>query len=57
MDKSLSRLFDDSKLINKIKAKLPLMFHIAEIESSRAGKIGIEVGINKRKDYYCPINI
>jgi len=40
----LSRIFSDEKIISKIKIKLPKMFAIAELESSRAGKIGMEVG-------------
>ena len=37
-------LFRDKTLIEKIQKKLPELFQIAEIESSRAGKIGMEVG-------------
>ena len=37
-------LFSDDKLVDKIKQKLPQLFHLAELESSRAGKIGMEVG-------------
>lgn len=45
--KILSRLievFEDNKLENKIKERLPYLFQLAELESSRAGKIGMEVG-------------
>ena len=34
----------DKQLILKIQGKLPHLFHIAELESSRAGKVGMEVG-------------
>lgn len=44
MLKVLEELFSDKKTIKKIQTKLPELFHIAEIESSRAGKIGMEVG-------------
>lgn len=37
-------LFEDEKLIEKIKRRLPYLFQLAELESSRAGKIGMEVG-------------
>lgn len=40
----LLRIFTDKAIINKIQAKLPKFFAIAELESSRAGKIGMEVG-------------
>lgn len=37
-------IFTDSKLVNRIKHKLPKLFGMAAVESSRAGKIGMEVG-------------
>lgn len=42
--KSFLELFEDEKFVEKIKIILPQLFQIAEIESSRAGKIGMEVG-------------
>jgi hypothetical protein len=36
-------------LIEKIKKKLPYLFQLAELESSRAGKIGMEVGSLREK--------
>ncbi len=44
METPLAILFKDTNIINKIKTKLPKLFDIAELESSRAGKIGMEVG-------------
>ncbi len=44
IESPLLRIFTDKKIIQKIKTKLPKMFAIAELESSRAGKIGMEVG-------------
>ena len=44
METPLARLFKETNIINRIKAKLPKLFDIAELESSRAGKIGMEVG-------------
>ena len=44
MSSRLTELFDDERLIKKIKNRLPYLFHLAELECSRAGKIGMEVG-------------
>jgi hypothetical protein len=48
-DDAIYEIFNDEKLISKIKATLPKLFQIAEIESSRAGKIGMEVGTAREK--------
>jgi hypothetical protein len=45
----LSELFVDKSTVSKIQNKLPKLFRIAEIESSRAGKIGMEVGSLREK--------
>ncbi|MBI4299224.1 MAG: ThaI family type II restriction endonuclease [Chloroflexi bacterium] len=37
-------MFADDKLADKVKTRLPYLFQLAELESSRAGKIGMEVG-------------
>ncbi|KKQ23548.1 MAG: hypothetical protein US35_C0003G0006 [Parcubacteria group bacterium GW2011_GWA2_37_10] len=39
----LVEIFNDSELIDKIKTRLPYLFQIAEMESSRAGKVGMEL--------------
>jgi len=44
MSSRLLELFEDDIFVGKIKAKLPYLFSLAELESSRAGKTGIEVG-------------
>jgi hypothetical protein len=44
MSSRLIEIFEDEKLINRIKTHLPYLFQLAELESSRAGKIGMEVG-------------
>jgi len=44
MASRLIEIFEDQKLTEKIKKRLPYLFQLAEIESSRAGKIGMEVG-------------
>jgi len=41
---SIIDLFKDETLIERIKDKLPKLFQIADLESQRAGKIGMEVG-------------
>jgi len=33
-------IFEDEKLMEKVKRRLPYLFHLAELESSRAGRIG-----------------
>ncbi|MGH8014901.1 MAG: ThaI family type II restriction endonuclease [Candidatus Zixiibacteriota bacterium] len=42
-------IFGDPALIKKVVSKLPFLFQIAELESSRAGKIGMEVGSLREK--------
>ncbi|MBF0241838.1 MAG: ThaI family type II restriction endonuclease [Desulfamplus sp.] len=45
----INQLFDDKNMVVKIQAKLPKLFELAELESSRAGKIGMEVGSVREK--------
>ncbi len=40
----LIELFKDEALVARIKKRLPYLFRLAELESSRAGRIGMEVG-------------
>lgn len=44
MSSRLAEIFEDEMLVKKIKMQLPYLFQLAEIESSRAGKIGMQVG-------------
>lgn len=44
MSGRLIEIFEDEKLVEKIKRRLPHLFQLAELESSRAGKTGMEVG-------------
>jgi len=37
-------LFEDKKVVEKVQRRLPYLFQLAELESSRAGKTGMEVG-------------
>ena len=49
MSTRLGEIFEDRKLVEKIKKRLPYLFQLAELESSRAGKIGMEVGSLREK--------
>jgi hypothetical protein len=40
----ITNLFTDPEIVAKIQARLPELFYLAELESSRAGKVGMEVG-------------
>lgn len=42
-------IFEDKILVNKIQSRLPYLFQLAELESSRAGKTGMEVGSVREK--------
>ncbi len=44
MSSSLIEIFGDKKLTDKVQRRLPYLFQLAELESSRAGKTGMEVG-------------
>jgi hypothetical protein len=45
----LGEIFEDDRLVQKIKKRLPYLFQLAELESSRARKIGMEVGSLREK--------
>ncbi len=49
MDSKFINMFDDKELIEKIEKRLPILFHMAEIENSRAGRIGMEVGTTRER--------
>ena len=44
MTNHLAEIFEDKALIDRIKRRLPYLYQLAELESSRAGKIGMQVG-------------
>ena len=44
MSSVYSKLFDDNLIVKRVKNKLPHLFQLAELESSRNGKIGMEIG-------------
>jgi hypothetical protein len=45
----LVEIFEDEELVGKIRRRLPYLFQLAELESSRAGKTGMEVGSVREK--------
>ncbi len=49
MPSRLIEIFEDRELIKKIQTRLPHLFQLAELESSRAGRIGMEVGSVREK--------
>jgi hypothetical protein len=49
MSSRLAEIFEDRILQERIRNKLPYLFNLAELESSRAGKVGMEVGSLREK--------
>ncbi len=49
MPNPLDKLFNDEDIIGKLKKWMPYFFQMAELECSRAGKIGMEVGSVREK--------
>ncbi len=49
MASRLEEIFDDAQTVEKIERKLPYLFQLAEMESSRAGKVGMEAGSLREK--------
>jgi hypothetical protein len=49
MNRKIREIFSDEKLVARVQNKLPKLFHLAELESSRDGKIGMEVGSLREK--------
>jgi hypothetical protein len=45
----LIEIFEDKKLVERIKLRLPYLFQLAELEASRAGRVGMEVGSLREK--------
>jgi hypothetical protein len=48
-DNQIKNIFEDESLNQRIKKKLPQLFQLAELESSRAGRVGMEVGSVREK--------
>ena len=57
MSQEIKELFSDKELVERIQSRLPKLFHIAELESSRAGKVGMEVGSIREKIIVALLNI
>ena len=53
MEIYINKIFNDDAIIKRIQTKLPQLFQMANIESSRAGKVGMEVG----SPLYPPLSI
>ena len=49
MSRYLVEIFEDEELVGKIKRRLPYLLQLAELESSRGGKTGMEVGSLREK--------
>ena len=49
MANEILELFSDNVLVQKVQTKLSKLFQFAELESSRAGKVGMEVGSVREK--------
>jgi len=49
MTNKILELFSDKVLVQKVQTKLSKLFQLAELESSRAGKVGMEVGSVREK--------
>ncbi|PKN73678.1 MAG: type II restriction endonuclease subunit R [Candidatus Cloacimonetes bacterium HGW-Cloacimonetes-3] len=49
MDKSVKDLFTDPEITAKIQTKFPILFHMAEEETKRDGRIGMEVGTMRER--------
>ena len=42
-------IFDNEEYVQKIKTKLPTLFLLAEVENSRNGKLGMEIGSTRER--------
>lgn len=49
MDKNINSLFTDKETVAKIKRKLPFLFQLAELDNSRDGKLGMEIGSTRER--------
>ncbi len=46
---SLIDIFNDERLVEKIKDRLPYLFQLTELEASRAGRVGMEIGLLRER--------
>jgi hypothetical protein len=49
MSKKIHELFSKEEIIKKIKEKLPYLFQLAELDNSRDGKLGMEIGSTRER--------
>lgn len=49
MPQTIEAMFKNKQNKKKIQQKTPILFHLAEEESKRAGKIGMEVGVLRER--------
>jgi hypothetical protein len=49
MKTTIDALFTDQTTVRKVQEKLPKLFQIAELETMRGGKVGMEVGSLREK--------
>lgn len=49
MNNKINEIFEKKEIIQKIKNKLPYLFQLAEIDISRDGKLGMEVGLVRER--------
>ncbi len=49
MSNYLKQLFSDIDIIERVKDRMPKLFQLAEMDSSRAGKLGMEVGSTRER--------
>ncbi len=48
-EQEIKQIFSDENIINKIKSKLPKLFQMAELDNSRDGKLGMEIGSTRER--------
>lgn len=49
MNKNIFKIFQDEKIVEKLQKKLPYLFQLVELDNSRDGKLGMEVGSAREK--------
>jgi len=49
MAKKIHELFSKEEIVKKIKQKLPYLFQLAELDNSRDGKLGMEIGSTRER--------
>ena len=52
MSNCLREIFEDERLVEKIRRRLAYLFQLTQFESLRVGKIGMQVGDNWDYPYF-----